>query len=543
MTLGTQRSFDDLGAPLHLVPYCVVDLETTGGSPRDCSITEVGAVRYDGGELTGRFHTLVDPGMPIPPSITILTGITHAMVVDAPKIEEVLPALLEFIGGAVIVGHNVRFDLGFINAAAQRLGYGRLTNRSADTAALARRLLGSEVRNFRLGTVAAHLRSPTKPTHRALDDAVATAHVFFELLGRAGAIGATHLEDLMRLPTARGSANYGKLALTAGLPREPGIYLFRDRTGEVIYIGKAKNLRSRVRSYFYGDRRRRIAQMLRDLTEIEHRVCLTELEAAVTEVRLIHAHRPRYNRRSRPPKSTHWLRLTHERFPRLSIVRSQQPKALLHLGPFRTKRTAQQVMHALWDVSMIRRCRGSTGGEPACRFGQLGIALCPCEGSVAPADYRRVVDTLIHGIVAEPSALLDPLVARMRGLAQEARFEEAADVRDRYRMLGRALETHRIWRTLTSAGLLWAEDESGDSLFVDAGQFVASWSRGSAAPLMPAAGTGPDALTLTPPSTLAAEEMWLVWRWLDRPGVAVVDSSAPLSVASTPIDVVTSLAS
>ncbi len=169
--MGVQRSFDDLGAPLYDVPYCVLDLETTGATAADCEITEVGAVRYEGGELTGTFQTLVNPGVEIPPTITVLTGITQIMVIDAPRIEEVLPSLLEFIGGAVIVGHNVRFDLSFLNAAAVRLGYGKLTNRSADTVALARRLVRQETRNLRLGTLAAHFRSPVKPTHRALDDA------------------------------------------------------------------------------------------------------------------------------------------------------------------------------------------------------------------------------------------------------------------------------------------------------------------------------------------------------------------------------------
>lgn len=543
MTLGSQRSFEDLGAPLHAVPYCIIDLETTGGSPRDCEITEVGAVRYQGGELTGTFHTLVDPGVPIPPSITILTGITHAMVIDAPMIDEVLPALLEFIGGAVIVGHNIRFDLSFLNAAATRLGYGRLTNKSADTAALARRLLGTEVRNHRLATIAAHLRSPTAPTHRALDDAKATAHVFFELLGRAGAIGAVYLEDLMRLPTARGAAHYGKLALTEGLPRKPGVYLFRDRTDEVIYVGKAKNLRSRVRAYFYGDRRRRVAQMLRDLTKIEHRVCETEIEASVTEVRLIHAHRPRYNRRSRPPKATHWLRLTDERFPRLSVVRSQTPHALAYLGPFRNRRSAELVMHGLWDASPIRRCRGSSGTEPGCRFGELGAALCPCRGTVEPERYARVTADLAHGITTAPDTLLDPLIVRMRRLAQESRFEEAADVRDRYRGLARSLETRRIWRTLGAAGVVWAEDGAGDALLLDGARFAGSWRRGQMAPLMPAAPSELGTIPETPPSTLVAEEMWLVWRWLERPGVAIIDSSSSLRLTDGSIDVVTSLAS
>src|SRR3954453_22996129 len=112
-----QRSFDELGTPLRDVTFCVLDLETTGGSPSDDSITEIGAIKVRGGECLGTFQTLVNPGRAIPPSITILTGISDAMVVPAPRIEHVLPSLLEFCRDSVIVGHNVRFDVGFLNAA------------------------------------------------------------------------------------------------------------------------------------------------------------------------------------------------------------------------------------------------------------------------------------------------------------------------------------------------------------------------------------------------------------------------------------------
>ena len=122
MTIAYQPSFDELSTPLFDVTFCVLDLETTGGSPASCEITEIGAVKYQHGELASSFQTLVDPGLPIPPSIVLLTGITEVMVFDAPKIEEALPSFLEFIGDSVIVGHNVRFDLSFLNAAAIVLG-------------------------------------------------------------------------------------------------------------------------------------------------------------------------------------------------------------------------------------------------------------------------------------------------------------------------------------------------------------------------------------------------------------------------------------
>ena len=197
-----QASFEDLGTPLHDVTFCVLDLETTGGSAADCAITEIGAVKVRGGEVLGTFQTLVDPGAAIPPTIVLLTGITQAMVINAPRIETVLPTFAEFVGSSVIVGHNVRFDLSFLDAAADRLGYRKFSaNDSVDTAALARRLVRSEVRNLRLATLAAHFRSPTTPIHRALDDATATMHVLHSLVERAGTIGVTALEDLLTLPS------------------------------------------------------------------------------------------------------------------------------------------------------------------------------------------------------------------------------------------------------------------------------------------------------------------------------------------------------
>nr|MCS5671884.1 exonuclease domain-containing protein [Acidimicrobiales bacterium] len=135
-----QRSLEDLGTPLVDVTFCIVDLETTGISPAECSITEIAAVKLRGGECLGTFQSLVDPGCGIPPSITVLTGITSAMLVDAPRIAKVLPSLLEFLGDAVVVGHNVRFDLAFLRAALAGADRPPLSNRSIDTCGLARRL-------------------------------------------------------------------------------------------------------------------------------------------------------------------------------------------------------------------------------------------------------------------------------------------------------------------------------------------------------------------------------------------------------------------
>jgi DNA polymerase-3 subunit epsilon len=526
MPLPLQRSFDELGAHLSDVPFCVLDIETTGGRAADLGITEIGAIRYRGGHEERRFETLVDPGRPIPPTITVLTGITHAMVIDAPTVAEMLPSLLEFIGDAVVVGHNVRYDLSFINAALEHHGYGRLRNRSVDTAALARRLVRSEVRNLKLQSLAAHFRSPVTPNHRALADAEATAYVLWGLLERAGTLGVTHLEDLLTLPTARGSATYGKLRLTESLPRRPGVYLFIDRHGDVIYVGKAKNLRTRVRSYFYGDTRRTIAQMLRELDRIDYRVCATELEAEVTEIRLIRAHSPRHNRRSKPSRAPHWIRLTDETFPRLSIVRTLSKDAIAHIGPFRGRRPARTVVEALWDATRIRRCTGRPGARAApCPPAQLGVALCPCDGTLDAGRYADVVAELRAGIDGSPEVLLDPLVDRMSVLAGAERYEEAGWVRDRHRALSRALDRRAAWAMLQRAGSVRAVGPDGGAA-IERGLLAAAWPNGPTPPLLPAPSGAGDAEVAT--SLGDAEEAWLVWRWLTDQSTSLLESATTI---------------
>lgn len=533
MSLPMQRSFDDLGTSLVDVPFCILDIETTGGRASDLGITEIGAVRYVGGRLQGTYQTLVDPGLPIPPSITILTGITHAMVIDAPRVAEMLPSLIEFIGDAVVVGHNVRYDLSFINAALEHHGYGRLRNRSVDTAALARRMIRSEVRNLKLGTLAAYFRSPVKPNHRALADAEATAHVLWKLLERAGTLGVTHLDDLLALPRARGASTYGKIKLTERLPRRPGVYLFKDRRGEIIYVGKAKNLRGRVRSYFYGDTRRTIAQMLTELTEIDHRVCETELEAEVTELRLIRAHSPRHNRRSKPVRSAHWIRITDEAFPRLSLARSLNQAARGYIGPFRGRNQAKLVLEALWDALPIRRCNHPPGSrEGPCSFAQLGTALCPCDGSLTEEEYAPVILRLVGGLDGDPEVLLDPLAERITSLALNSRFEEAGWVRDRRRALERALERRRSWRMLQGAGSVRASSDDGGAL-IERGRLVTAWADSAAPPLLPlAAGPGDAEVASTVGD---AEEAWLVWKWLRRPETFIEIGDGPIDPAAVAI--------
>lgn len=478
-----QRSFDDLGQPLADVTFVVVDLETTGGSPQDCRITEVGALKFRGGECLGTFQTLVNPGTAMPSQIVYITGITEAMVAPAPPIDSVLPALVEFIGDGVIVGHNVRFDLGFLRANLRRLGYAALTNRSVDTCSLARRLVRDEVPNCKLSTLARHFRTAADPCHRALDDARATGEVFHYLLERAAGLGVKALDDLLALPKTAAHPQVAKLRWVADLPRKPGVYLFRDGRGDVLYVGRASDLRRRVRSYFAGDDRRKVGGLLREAQSLAHVVCAHDLEAAVMEVRLIHQHLPRYNRQVKAWRRYVYLKVTlGERFPRLSVVRTAKAgDGCVYLGPLPSSAAAKLVVEAIESAVPLRRCASRAPARPVpapCAPAQLGVASCPCAGSMTAEEYRPLVDHVLRGLSDEPALLLDPLAARMTSLAYARRFEEAASTRDRAAALAGALARQRKLHALVAAGRLVVELGDGGGAVVDAGHLTASWGAG-----------------------------------------------------------------
>jgi DNA polymerase-3 subunit epsilon len=172
-----------MSGPLASYDLVVVDVETTGWLPGEASMTEIGAVRLNGGEITGEFASLIRPSGPIPAEICELTGITDAMVGRAPAPAPVMQAFLAFARGCILVAHNAPFDLGFLTAASAACGIGWPACATIDTAVLARLLLGPEdVPDCKLATLAAYFETPTAPCHRALADARATAGVLAGLL-------------------------------------------------------------------------------------------------------------------------------------------------------------------------------------------------------------------------------------------------------------------------------------------------------------------------------------------------------------------------
>ena len=373
---------DAPGSALRLedATYVVVDLETTGLSPATSAICEIGAVRVRGLELGERYETLVNPRRPLPAPIAALTGIEPASLRGAPPVELAVRRFLEFAGDAVLVAHNARFDLAFLDKEVERLTGRRIAAPVVDTVWLARRLLAGRQRRVGLASLAHFFGTAARPCHRALADAEATAEILLALIGLAQETGAETVAQLVDLSAPRARRLAGKSRLVAGAPPRPGVYLFRDRADQVLYVGRARDLRARLRSYFRTDRQRpAVEAALGALERVEWRVLGSELEAGLEELRLLRELRPPANARSARPDRYVYLRRRGQGW---CVTATPGP-----YGPLKSRRRAQLAARALGDWD------------------------------------------------GEPEEALPSLRRRLKRLAAELRFEDAARLRDRIEAL------------------------------------------------------------------------------------------------------------
>ncbi len=386
---------DPPGASLLLeeATYVVVDLETTGLRAGRAGICEIGAVRLRGFEVEAELATLVDPGLPVAPGASALSGLRDDDLRNAPSPAQAVRRFLAFAGDAVLVAHNARFDLAFLDRETERLTGARIRSPVVDTLLLARALLAGRVAGFSLPQLAWFLGTASRPCHRALPDARATSELLLALVGLAQERGARTVADLVSLASTRTRRLLDKRALIAGAPSRPGVYLVRDRRGQVLYVGRARDLRARLRSYFRSARQRPAVEAALGAAErIDWQVAGSELEAALCELRLIRELRPPANARVPRPERSVWLRARGD-----SVVASARPSPV---GPLRSRRTAQLAARA----------------------------LVPCE-------------------LAQPAAALPRLRRRLRELAAARRFEDAARLRDRIAALERVCrELQRLER-------------------------------------------------------------------------------------------------
>jgi DNA polymerase III epsilon subunit family exonuclease len=456
-----------LGAGLLLedATYVVVDLETTGLRPGSSQICEIGAVRVAGFEIVDEFETLVDPREHLSPVVSSLTGLSDRMLRGAPPPGVAVQRFLAFAGDAVLVAHNARFDLSFLDRETERLTGSRLGNPVVDTVSLARRLVGGRVPGASLAHLSHWVGTSVEPCHRALPDAQATAEVLLRLIGLAQERGARTVADLVALAATRTRRVYDKRHLVHGAPPCPGVYVWRDRNEMVLYVGRARDLRARLRSYFRSDRQRpAVEAALGAVERVEWTVYGSELEAALAELRLIRELRPPANARVARPDRYVWLRKRGD-----GVVCSTQPSPV---GPLRSRRRAQMAARALQADELER-----------------------------------------------PASALPRVRRRLAELSEAHRFEDAARLRDRLEALERAcreLDRHARLRAVERCIVApAAEPGHAKAFFVCNGRVCAERSLppGGGAHLEIEAGLA----TTRRQGELDLDELFLVGQFLRKP--------------------------
>jgi len=409
--------------------FAVVDIETTGSVPGHDGITEIAIVGVEEGRIVRAWRSFVNPCAPIPAFITQLTGISDEMVADAPPIRELLPKIVEAMGDGVLVGHNVRFDAGFIDFELRRNGRAPLSNPKVDTLALARRTI-VEVANYKLGTLTRELGFDVERHHRALADARATAELLIHCIKKLednGVFTYGALLEFLRHRVARKRPAPKRVASITQLPvwtsilrqeleevpTRPGVYLLKDAGGTVVYVGKSRSLRQRLRTYASGAKpsSAKVRALRGVVASFDYLITGSELEALLLEAELVRAHDPPFNDRLRDFRDFAFVKVEAGTYARLLTTTRLVADGARYYGPFRNAPSARAAVEALQDALGLRSTDAPDG----------------CEAPLPAAQHAALVDDAIAFIEGEADEVM-LAVARRR---DEAAARNRPDVSER----------------------------------------------------------------------------------------------------------------
>lgn len=431
--------------------FSVVDIETTGAMAANERIIEFAAYRVCKGKIVDQYSTLVNPGRHIPNFIRNMTGITNEMVYGAPQFKDVALPISRFLAGSIFVAHNSQFDYAFVRGEMEKAGFG------LDIPQLCTRKLSSRVfpqlPRKALDQVCHHLGIKISGRHRAYGDARATAHLLIELLEF---VRERHevvtLEELLSFQNAphridrHRNQNVFKSAMKAA-PNVPGVYLVHDSDDEIIYVGKAKNLKLRMASYLTENARdaAKVRKMLGAARRLEWEETSSELSAFLREVQLIRRHRPRFNSQLVNSRRFPFIKLSTERkFERLDLVYELGEEGRYY-GPFESSFIAEQVLYAADKYFKLVKCENDFL-EPfdPCLYFYIDRCAAPCRGEITTESYNLEVEAAEEFLCGSFEKLTGELRIRLDELSKKLEFEDAAVARDLIEILERTSSKLRL---------------------------------------------------------------------------------------------------
>ena len=453
--------------PVEEADFCIVDVETTGLSPRVNGVIEIGLVKVSNLKIVDRFHSLVNPGKDIPYFITQLTGITNEDVYDAPFFEDIADEVAEFVSGGILTAHNFPFDYSFLKKEFNYCGKEYPNNKNLCTLKLSRRLYPM-LKSKSLGAVCNHLNLKNDGEHRALGDAEVTAKLLMkiikELKSKHNINVVEELINFQYIPKNLQTQIPIKKKLgedVSVLPDSPGIYYFLNSRDDVIYIGKAKSLKNRVKSYFLPTSPRKAKKIVKQASRLKIEITNTELTALLMEAELIKIINPRHNTMLKWYGNKYFLRInsTHA-FPTLEVINYFDFDGNDYFGLFISKKKALSVHEMISKTFSIRECDEDEFDKgKKCFLAEIDRCTAPCINKNNEV-YFPELEKVYEFLFGKNQFAITRLINKMKEYSNLQKYEKAAEVKSIIDMI--LSQTHKsslLAEPVNSANVLFEVTE------------------------------------------------------------------------------------
>lgn len=368
--------------------FAIVDIETTGGLPKRDKITEIAIIISDGEKILSQFHTLVNPERSIPSEITRITGITNEMVAQAPKFYEVAAQIVKMTEDCIFVAHNVMFDYGFIKNEFLSLGY-NFNRKLLCTVKMSRRM-HPWLKSHSLENLIKHFNIAVRARHRALDDALATTFMFHKMMSEGSKMVGIEAVTTFFLRNEKVPFEL-QSPLTDNLPNETGVYYFKDKEERIIYIGKSKNIKERVKQHLSG-KDSKTEKFIRYIKSVDYVLTGSELIALLLENIEIKHHHPEINKALKIGKSEYAIKYYYDQDSYLcfAIQKYDHKPCENILNLYSSLRSAQTVLSDM--IARFSLCEAKSiclGQSRSCFSHRVNLCLGACKNEETAESYNR----------------------------------------------------------------------------------------------------------------------------------------------------------
>lgn len=447
--------------------FIVCDVETTGLSPVNNRITEIALIKVVNGEITNKFTSLINPRQHIPREITHLTGISNEDVINKPDFEELSDNIISFFEETedekiIFTGHNVAFDYRFLLHSFARINK-PFNFKTLCTCKLARRLL-KRLRSKSLINVSSYYGITFKRFHRAYDDALATSKILLNfLVTLTEDYEFEEIEEVLKFQNCKIYNNENKSPVLKRLnislkdfPKLPGVYFMKSRSDELLYIGKAKNLRERLSSYFRFNSELpvKLRRLLRNINSIEYEITNSELSALILESKLIKQHKPRFNSAIKRFRFHPFLKIdVQNNYPRIEKVYEIENDGANYYGPFQSGMTVNKLLKDINEEFKLRKCDFKnlkpSKEHSTCMYFEMGKCCAPCNFTQSKNEYHNEVSR-VHSFITslELTSAQKLFEIRMKEFSENMEYERAAFIRDRLHDIQKVMSYQKV---ITSA--------------------------------------------------------------------------------------------